>query len=166
MARATLFPVAVALALCACGGGSGASRAVEGFVAAMADSAYGEAWDMLTPSTQAQYDSTMAVLQRFGWPESRQSLASMTGELTEEQFDTLTGRGLFVLSSAANADTGELSDAIESVSHPDSGVAVVVLKTNNGPQEIVVRRMEGRWLLDLTELRPPVERGSHGADQS
>jgi hypothetical protein len=166
MRRAALTVCTAVLVIAACGGGSGASRAVEGFVASMADSAYGQAWDLLTPSTQAQYDSTMAVLRRFGWPESRESLTDMVGEVTEAQFDTMTGRGLFTLSSAAHPESRDLSDAIESVTHPDSGVAVVVLNTNNGPQEIVVRRIEGKWLLDLTELRPPAERGSNGADQS
>jgi hypothetical protein len=162
--RALLACIAAA-ALAACGGGSGASRAVEGFVAAMADTAYGEAWDMLTPATQARYDSTMTVLRRFGWRESREPLIDMVGEITEEEFDTLSGRGLFALSSAAHAETADLSDAIESVSHPDSGVAVVVLDTDIGPQEVVVRRIEGRWLLDLTQLGPPAERGGNGSDQ-
>jgi len=160
-----LFVCAAAAVLSACGGGSGASRAVEGFVVAMSDSAYGDAWEMLTPATQARYDSTVAVLQRFGWRESRESLTDMAGEITEEEFDTLTGRGLFVLSSAAHPETADLSDAIESVTHPDSGVAVVVLETNIGPQEVVVRRIGGRWLLDLTQLRPPAERGGNGSDQ-
>lgn len=158
MSRRVLLAV-VALALAACGGGSGASRAVEGFAEALADSSYGEAWELLTPSTRAQYDSTMAVLRRFGWQESREALLEMTGELSEEQFDTLSGRGLFALSSAAHPETAEISDAVESVSYPDSGLAVVVLKTDGGPQEVVVRRIEGRWLLDLTELRPPVPAG-------
>jgi len=165
MYRAALFAFAAAAALMACGGGSGASRAVEDFAEAMADSAYGDAWEMLTPATQARYDSTVAVLRRFGWPESREALTDMAGEITEEEFDTLTGRGLFVLSSATHPETADLSDAIESVTRPDSGVAVVVLETNIGPQEVVVRRIEGRWLLDLTQLRPPAERGGHGSDQ-
>ncbi len=157
--------VCAAAVLLACGGGSGPSRAVEGFVSAMADTAYAEAWEMLTPETRALYDSTVTVLRRFGWRESRESLSEMVGDITEQEFDTLTGRGLFALSSAAHPETGELSDAIESVTRPDSGIAVVVLDTNNGPQEIVVRRIEGRWLLDLTQLRPPTERGGHGSDQ-
>ena len=122
----------------------------------MSDSSYGQAWELLTPSTRAQYDSTMAVLHRFGWRESREALTELAGELSEEQFDTLSGRGLFALSSAASSEAGGISDAVESVSYPDSGLAVVVLKTDNGPQEVVVRRIGGSWLLDLTELRPPV----------
>ena len=165
MYRTALFACAASAALLGCGGGSGASRAVEDFAAAMADSAYGDAWEMLTPATQARYDSTVAVLQRFGWRESGEALTDMAGEITEEEFDTLTGRGLFILSSAAHPETADLSDAIESVTRPDSGVAVVVLETNIGPQEVVVRRIEGRWLLDLTQLRPPAERGGHGSDQ-
>lgn len=152
-----LAAASAALLLISCGGSeTGASAAVESFALALADSSYREAWELLTPETQARYDSTVSVLRRFGWTESREALEELAGGVPEEEMDTLSGAGLFARMVASAPDAHNLSTSLSSVSYPDSGLGVVVVETTDGLQEILVRRVDGAWLVDLTTLAPPV----------
>lgn len=146
-------------AVLSCGGTDGASAAVEAFARAVSDSSYREAWSLVTPGSRQWYDSTAAVLHRFGWPESEQAFTALAGEITEEEFLRLTGEDIFVRMAAASEDVHDLSTSIKSVSYPDSLVAVVVVRTHEGLQEIVVRKIAEEWLIDLTGLMPPAEGG-------
>lgn len=150
---------AAALALVSCGSTDGASGAVQSFARAMEDSSYHDAWAMLTPETRGWYDSTAAVLHRFGWLESRDAVTGLAGEMTEEEFLALTGEDIFVRMVSRSEDVHNLSTSIKSVSYPDSTVGVVVVRTEDGLQEIVARRIGGVWLVDLTGLMPPVQGG-------
>lgn len=155
---------AIALGLAAlllapgCGRRGEASQAVIDFTQALADSSYDTAWSLLTPQTHQLYDSTVVLLHRFGWTEARGAANRIAGEMTREEFESLTGKDLFVRLIQASGDASDLSTTVESVTYPDSGLAAVVLDTDEGLQTIVVRRIEGRWLVDLTSLEPPIER--------
>ncbi|MBD3368754.1 hypothetical protein GF402_00135 [Candidatus Fermentibacteria bacterium] len=149
---------AALLALAGCGPGGEASQTVLDFTRALADSSYDTAWNLLTPQTHQLYDSTVVLLHKFGWTEARDAANRIAGEMTREEFESLTGKDLFVRLIRASGDPSELSTTVESVTYPDSGVAAVVLDTDEGLQTIVARRIEGEWLVDLTSLEPPIER--------
>jgi hypothetical protein len=153
----TILTAAV-LATTGCGEG-GASDAVTAFAAALADSSYSEAWTMLTPESRILYDSTVTVLHRFGWTESQASVLRLAGELTEAEFDSLTGEELFTRMVAIAPEVHNLSTSVQSVSYPDTLTGVVVMRTDDGLQEIVARRTGAVWLIDLTSLTPPVQEG-------
>jgi hypothetical protein len=148
--------LAAALAL-ACGGGDPARQAVMDFTRALADSSYGDAWDLLTPGSQQWYDSTVVILHVFGWTEARESAVELAGEMTGEEFAGLTGRELFVRMAESSPEVHNLSSTIKSVNYPVDSLAVVVLRTSEGLQEVVIREIGGTWLIDLASLGPPVE---------
>jgi hypothetical protein len=147
------------LAVVSCGNTDSASSAVKAFSAAISDSSYAEAWTLLTPESRQWYDSTAAVLHEFGWIESQAAVTTLAGEMTEEEFLSLTGEDIFVRMVRTSEDVHNLSTSIKSVSYPDSLVGVVVVRTDDGLQEIIVRNIGGEWLIDLTNLAPPVEGG-------
>ncbi|MBD3276985.1 MAG: hypothetical protein GF388_01685 [Candidatus Aegiribacteria sp.] len=158
--KKTVIPAAALLfVLLACGKTDRASAVVTAFSHAMADSAYDEAWEMLTPETRSWYDSTLAILREFGWTESRGAITELAGEMTEEDFLQITGKDIFVRMAESSEDVHNLSSSIKSVSYPDSLLGVVVVRTEEGLQEIIVRKIGDRWLIDLTSLMPPVEGG-------
>jgi hypothetical protein len=150
-----LLAAAVILFAASCGRTDGASDAVVQFAAALADSDYSAAWQMLTPESQAWYDSTVVVLHHFGYTEAREAMIELAGETTEQEFAALTGEQLFARMSSAARETRALSPDIRSVDYRDSTLAVVVVRTEEGPQEIPVRRVAGGWKVDLTGLGPP-----------
>ena len=143
--------------LVSCEGGDPAKQAVLDFTRALSDSSYVEAWDLLTPESHQWYDSTVVILHRFGWVEAREAIESLTGEMTEEDFNGLTGQGLFSRMVEASPEVHNLSSSMKSVSYPADSLAVVVMRTEDGLQEVVIRRIEGVWLIDLASLGPPVE---------
>ncbi len=151
-----LAPPILALLLASCGG-SGASRAVQEFAGALSDSSYDTAWNLLTPSTRHLYDSTVVVLHHFGYTEASGALSGLAGEMTEEEFAALDGQTLFSRMVSRSETAHSLSTSIRSVDYRDSTLAVVVVRTTDGPQEIPVRLVEGVWLVDLTTLAPPME---------
>jgi hypothetical protein len=158
--RAIAFSVLIAVVLASAGcGEGGASDAATAFAVALADSSYSEAWTMITPESQMLYDSTVAVLHQFGWTESQVSVLRLAGELTEAEFDSLTGEKLFMKMVAIAPEVHNLSTSVQSVSYPDTLTGVVVMRTDNGLQEIVARRTGAVWLIDLTSLTPPVQEG-------
>ncbi len=134
-----------------------AAQVVKAFVLDLENGSYGEAWDLLTPSTQAVYDSTVVVLQRFGYEESRSALDSLVGGLTPEEFAGIDGRGLFMRMVAESPECGNLSGTVKSVEHVSDSQSVVVLSTASGTQEVGVELCGERWLVDLTRLTPPAE---------
>ncbi len=143
----------------ACGSTDRASSVVNSFAEAIADSSYHEAWVMITPESRQWYDSTAAVLHQFGWTESREAVTELVGDMTEEEFMSLTGEEIFVRMVSGSEDVHNLSTSIRSVTYPDSLVGVVVVRTEDGPQEIITRKVGGEWLIDLTSLMPPVRGG-------
>jgi len=147
------------LGLISCGETDRASSAVTAFSTALSDSSYQDAWALITPGSQHWYDSTCAVLHAFGWMESQAAVFSLVGEMTEEDFISLTGEDIFVSMVSRSEDVHNLSSSIKSVSYPDSLVGVVVVRTDDGLQEIIVRKIGEEWLIDLTSLTPPVEGG-------
>ncbi len=149
----------VCTAVISCGNIDSASSAVIAFSTAISDSSYQAAWLMITPESRQWYDSTAAVLHEFGWIESQAAVTSLAGDLTEEEFLILTGEDIFMRMVSNAEDVHNLSTSIKSVSYPDSLVGVVVVRTEDGLQEIVVRNVGGEWLIDLTSLTPPVEGG-------
>jgi ABC-type glycerol-3-phosphate transport system substrate-binding protein len=149
---------AVLLVAAGCGTG-GASDAATAFAAALADSSYSDAWTMITPESRALYDSTVAILHQFGWTESRESVIQLAGEMTESEFDSLTGEELFTRMVVTAPEVHNLSTSVQSVSYPDTSTGVVVMRTDEGLQEIVARRTGGIWLIDLTSLTPPLQEG-------
>lgn len=155
--RAAFLPAMLLLA--ACGGTDRASDAVKTFAGAMEDSSYHRAWSLITPESRQWYDSTAAVLHRFGWLESRSAVTELAGEMTEEEFQNLTGEDIFVRMAGNSEDVHNLSTSIKSVTYPDSLVGVVVVRTEDGLQEIIARKIGERWLIDLTGLLPPVQGG-------
>ncbi len=157
-----LLPAACALITASCGG-SDASRAVERFADALADSSYDEAWQLVTPSSRQLYDSTVVILHHFGYAEALTPLTELAGEMTEEEFQALDGRRLFSLMVARSETAHALSTSIRSVTYRDSTLAVVVVRTGEGPQEVPVRLVEGAWLVDLTGLAPPAAEGEQHA---
>lgn len=157
--RVTSVLLACALALMGCGSTDSASAAVKAFAGAISDSSYQEAWTLITPQSRQWYDSTAAVLHQFGWMESREAVTRLAGEMTEEEFLALTGEDIFVRMVRGSEDVHNLSTSISSVTYPDSLVGVVVVRTEDGPQEIIARKVGDEWLVDLTGLMPPVRGG-------
>lgn len=151
--------MASGITMIACGSTDRASGVVSSFAEAIADSSYHEAWAMITPESRQWYDSTAAVLHRFGWTESREAVIGLVGDMTEEEFMSLTGEEIFVRMVGGSEDVHNLSTSIRSVTYPDSLVGVVVVRTEDGPQEIITRKVGDEWLIDLTGLMPPVRGG-------
>jgi hypothetical protein len=149
----------ICIALISCGEPDRASSVVSSFSTAISDSNYQEAWTLITPESQHWYDSTASVLHEFGWIESEAAVTSLAGIMTEEEFLNLTGEDIFVRMVSMSEDVHNLSTSIKSVSYPDSLVGVVVVRTDDGLQEIIVRKIGGEWLIDLTSLTPPAEGG-------
>lgn len=147
------------IAAISCGKADRASSVVTAFSTAISDSSYQEAWTLITPRSQQWYDSTAAVLHEFGWIESQAAVTSLAGNMTEEEFLSLSGEDIFVRMVSQSEDVHNLSTSIKSVSYPDSLVGVVVVRTDDGLQEIIVRKIGEEWLIDLASLTPPVEGG-------
>jgi hypothetical protein len=147
------------IAVISCGKTDRASSVVTAFSTAISDSSYQEAWSLITPQNQQWYDSTAAVLHEFGWIESQAAVTRLAGEMTEEEFLSLSGEDIFVSMVSRSEDVHNLSTSIKSVSYPDSLVGVVVIRTDDGLQEIIVRKIGEEWLIDLASLTPPVEGG-------
>lgn len=147
------------IAVISCGRTDRASSVVSAFSTAISDSSYQEAWTLITPRSQQWYDSTAAVLHEFGWIESQAAVTGLAGNMTEEEFLCLSGEDIFVRMFSLSEDVHNLSTSIKSVSYPDSLVGVVVVRTDDGLQEIIVRKIGEEWLIDLASLTPPVEGG-------
>lgn len=147
------------VAVCSCGKTDSASGVVSAFSAAISDSSYSEAWNMITPMSRQWYDSTASVLHEFGWIESQAAVIALADSMTEEEFLALTGEDIFERMVSRSEDVHNLSTNIKSVSYPDSLVGVVVVRTDDGLQEIIVRKIGEEWLIDLTSLTPPIEGG-------
>ncbi len=150
------LPVLVVAVLCGCGQDP-AAQVVKAFVRNLDEGASSEAWDLLSPSTMAVYDSTAVVLQRFGYEESRGALDSLMGGVTPEEFAEMDGRDLFIGMTSENPDAGNLSGTVRSVRHVSEFRRVVILSTDSGLQEVGVELVGERWLVDLTTLTPPSE---------
>ncbi|NOQ22817.1 MAG: hypothetical protein GQ565_09270 [Candidatus Aegiribacteria sp.] len=157
--RGTITVALLCLAFISCGKSDGASSVVAAFSTAISDSSYQEAWSLITPESRHRYDSTVAVLHEFGWIESEAAVTSLAGNMTEEDFLSLTGENIFVRMVSVSEDVHNLSTRIKSANYPDSLIGVVVVRTDDGLQEIIVRKIGGEWLIDLTSLTPPVEGG-------
>ncbi|MCD4706360.1 MAG: hypothetical protein K8S62_01325 [Candidatus Sabulitectum sp.] len=134
-----------------------ASDSVKAFKTALADSLWSDAWQMLTPETQAAWDSTAAVIQRFGYTESTEFLSTLSVPVTEEEFISLDGEMLFSRMVEDAPETAELSSSVRGVQLVDSTTALVTIATSEGSQIIPVKLVEDHWLLDLTTLTPPPE---------
>lgn len=145
------------LAACACGNGEGPASAVTGLAEALADSDYVTAWSLLTPESQAWYDSTVLILRHFGYVEAGPALERLAGGMTEEEFAGLTGQELFVRMTSASEAARRMSTSIRSVEYVDSAFAIVVVRTSRGPQEIPVRLTPAGWAVDIAGLVPPPE---------
>ena len=156
--KKTALSVCLALLL-ACGREDGASDAVILFAEALADSDYAAAWQLLSPKSQALYDSTVVILHHFGYTEAGGAAGRLAGQMTEQEFASLTGEQLFSRMVSTAPETRSLSTSIRSVEYRDSTLAVVLVRTADGPQEIPVRRTAGAWRIDLTGLEPPPEEG-------
>lgn len=133
-----------------------ASDSVKAFTMALADSSYGSAWTMLTPETRAVWDSTAVIMQRFGYTECSTYLLTLEAPVTEEEFAELNGEMLFTRMVMSAPETSVLSSSVKGVEVTDSLTALVTVSTIQGEQVIPVRLVEGRWLLDLTTMTPPV----------
>ncbi|RKZ09087.1 hypothetical protein DRQ25_07480 [Candidatus Fermentibacteria bacterium] len=157
--KAAIALFSICIALISCGEADRASVVVTSFSAAISDSNYQEAWALITPESRLWYDSTASILHEFGWIESEAAVTSLAGSMTEEEFLSLTGEDIFVRMVSISEDVHNLSTSIKSVSYPDSLVGVVVVRTDDGLQEIIVRNIGGEWLIDLISLTPPVEGG-------
>jgi hypothetical protein len=142
--------------LCGCGQDP-AAQVVKAFVRNLEEGAASDAWELLSPGTRAVYDSTVVVLQSFGYEESGSALDSLAGGVTAEEFAGMEGRDLFVRMIAENPDAGNLSGTVRSVRHVSESRRVVVLSTDSGLQEVGVELIGERWLVDLTTLTPPAE---------
>ena len=79
--------------------------------------------------------------------------------MTEDEFLNLTGEDLFARMVTSSSDAHNLSTSIKSVNYPDSLICVVVVRTDDGLQEVIVRKVGESWLIDLTSLSPPFEGG-------
>jgi hypothetical protein len=134
-----------------------ASDAVKAFKMALADSSWSEAWRMLTPETQAAWDSTAVVFHRFGYTESQEFLSALSVPVTAEEFALLNGEMLFTRMVESAPETAGLSSSVRSVELSDSITALVTIATSGGTQIIPVRLVGDRWLIDLTTLTPPPE---------
>lgn len=154
-----ILAVAGCLLASSCGSRDGASDAVVLFAGALADSNYSAAWQLLTPESRAWYDSTVVVLHHFGYTEAAGAVTALAGDITEQEFAALTGEQLFSRMVSTAPETRALSTSIRSVDYRDSTLAVVVVRTGDGPQEIPVRRTAGAWRIDLTGLGPLPEEG-------
>ncbi len=151
--RLFLFPLLISLVIFfSCGSLDDASNAVILFSGLLADSSYSDAWEMLTPKSQLLYDSTVTVLHEFGWIEVQSAVCSLAGEMTEDEFTLLTGNALFTRMISAKPAIHTLSTNISTVTYPTDSLAVVVLNTADGLQEIIVQNVEGTWLINLNEL--------------
>jgi len=157
--KATFAVLLICIALISCGDTDRASSVVIAFEAAISDSSYQDAWALITPQSRQSYDEAVSVLHEFGWIESEAAVTSLAGSMTEEEFLSLTGEDIFVRMVSMSEDVHNLSTNIKSVSYPDSLVGVVVVRTDDGLQEIIVRKIGGEWLIDLTSLTPPFEGG-------
>ena len=155
--KGTIALFLICIAFISCGETDRASAIVTSFSTAISDSNYQEAWTLITPESRQWYDSPASVLHEFGWIESEVAVTSLAGSMTEEEFLRLTGEDIFVRMVSMSEDVHNLSTNIKSVSYPDSLVGVVVVRTDDGLQEIIVRNIGGEWLIDLTSLTPPVE---------
>jgi len=144
----------VALVLCSCANHP-ASDSVKAFTMAMADSSWSEAWEMLTPGTRAAWDSTAAVMQRFGYLESSEYLSTLEVPVTAEEFTQLDGEMLFVRMARSYPQATQLSGEVRGVELRDSVTALVTVATVDGSQIIPVRQIGESWLIDLTTLTPP-----------
>ncbi|MBN1433248.1 hypothetical protein JW921_00710 [Candidatus Fermentibacterales bacterium] len=151
--------ISLSVAACSCGSRSEASAAVVSFAEALADSDYVTAWELLTPASQERYEAAADVLLEFGWIEAGPVLAGAAPSITEQMFGQLDGFMLFEATVSAAPQSFELSTSVKSVSYPDSGLAVVVLRTGDGLQEVEARRAaDGQgWLVDLSTLEPPLQ---------
>ncbi len=134
-----------------------ASDTVKAFTIALADSSWEDAWNMLTPETQAAWDSTAVVFHRFGYTESSQYLLSLSAPITMDEFSELSGEMLFIRMVQSAPESAELSGSVRNVTLHDSLTALVTVATIDGDQIIPVRLIGERWLLDLTTLAPPPE---------
>ena len=157
--KGTIAVFLICITLISCGETDRASVVVTSFSTAISDSNYQEAWTLITPQSRQWYDGAASVLHEFGWIESEAAVTSLAGSMTEEEFLSLTGEDIFVRMVSISEDVHNLSTSIKSVSYPDSLVGVVVVRTDDGLQEIIVRNIGGEWLIDLTSLTPPVEGG-------
>lgn len=157
--RLTIAVFLICIAVISCGETDRASSVTRAFSTAISDSGYHEAWSLLTPNSQQWYDSTAAVLHEFGWIESQAAVTTLAGSMTEEEFLSLTGEDIFVRMVSMSENVHNLSTSIKSVTYPDSLVGVVIIRTDDGLQEIIVRKIGEEWLIDLTSLTPPIEGG-------
>ncbi|MCK5786665.1 MAG: hypothetical protein KAH54_08925 [Candidatus Sabulitectum sp.] len=159
LSRTLLLTFAVP-AVIAVGMGCGnhpASDSVKAFTIALSDSSWSDAWQMLTPGTQAAWDSTAAVIHRFGYTESAEFLAGLSAPVTEEEFADLNGELLFIRMVEDAPEIADLSSSVRGVELADSATALVTIATSQGSQIIPVKQVGNRWLLDLTTLTPPPE---------
>ena len=150
-----LSAAAVLLALSSGCSNHPASDSVKAFSMALADSSWSRAWDLLTPSTRAAWDSTATVMRRFGYTESSRYLSTLETPVTQAEFDSLTGEMLFLRMMESNPGVRELSGSVRGVELRDSLTALVTVATVDGSQIIPVRLIQDRWLIDLTTLSPP-----------
>lgn len=134
-----------------------ASDSVKAFSIALEDSAWGSAWNMLTPETQIAWDSTAVILHEFGYTESRTFLESLNSPVTEEEFQILDGAMLFERMVSSSPEITNLSRSVRSVELSDSLTALVKIATSSGEQIIPVKFDGVNWLIDLTTLSPPPE---------
>ena len=132
-----------------------ASDSVKAFTLALSDSSWAEAWQMLTPETQATWDSTAVVFSHFGYTESADFLSTLSVPITEEEFVLLDGEMLFSRMLHSSPGSRELSSSVRGVELADSLTALVTVATSEGEQIIPVRLVNDKWLLDLTTLTPP-----------
>ena len=151
------FAVPVVIAAGIGCGNHPASDSVKAFTIALSDSSWSDAWQMLTPGTQAAWDSTAAVIHRFGYTESAEFLAGLSVPVTEEDFAALDGELLFIRMVEDAPEVAELSSSVRGVELADSTTALVTIATSGGSQIIPVKLVEDKWLLDLTTLTPPPE---------
>ncbi len=145
--------IVVLLAGAGCGNHP-ASDSVKAFTIALSDSAWSDAWQMLTPETQAMWDSTAVIFHQFGYTESTEFLLSLSVPVTEEDFASLDGEMLFTGMVRGASEISELSSSVRSVELADSTTALVTIATSEGEQIIPVKLIEDRWLLDLTTISP------------
>ena len=152
-----LVSLLTAVILSSCGGGDPAKQAILDFTEALSDSSYTEAWELLTPESHHWYDSTVVILHIFGWTEASGAAIDLAGQMSEEEFTALTGQELFVRMVEMSPEVHNLSSSVKSVQYPVDSLAVVVLRTEEGLQEVILREVDGIWLIDLASLGPPVE---------
>ncbi len=131
-----------------------ASDSVKAFTIALADSSWSDAWEMLTPETQAVWDSTAVIFHQFGYTESTEFLSSLSVPVTEEDFASLDGEMLFTGMVQGASEISELSSSVRGVELADSTTALVTIATSEGEQIIPVKLIEDRWLLDLRTITP------------